>query len=482
MALIDILEEIDRLQVEAAAMRPIDPARMKKLQLKLRLDWNYHSNAIEGNTLTLSETRMLLLQGYHVGNKLGRHYEEIELHNHVLETLEELVRKNEPFTEVLIRNLHAELMGADYFVTAFDELGNKQNIKGLPGQYKERINGVNRIVGDKEIFVPFASPDEVRMEMPELVQWYRDEEEKKELHPVVIAATFHYRFVTLHPFDDGNGRMARILMNLILMRAGYVPAIIQMKDRDKYIFALAMAQTGGELTNFVELVAEETLRSLELLLKAAKGESIEDKDDVDKELALLKKELLNKEAGIKVTQSYNTVFEIVFKQILPFFYEIKDGLEGFEEFFFQNSYFVEIRTPKSIDRRDLTNESIEQDLKDAIEEGHHLFYIQFNINFNGFKHNIENPGGVTIIIKISFEEYKYIIISTDEEMKIESQAPRSIYNLIVGAKEYRFLHSKITKLYDQPLTDEEKQTIIHELKKEALQKVKELSGKNLDNE
>jgi Fic family protein len=75
--------------------------------------------------------------------------------------------------------------------------------------------------------------------MPRLIQWYRTEEERKELHPVQLAAIFHFRFVTLHPFDDGNGRISRLLMNMILMRAGYAPAIIRLEDREQYIYALA---------------------------------------------------------------------------------------------------------------------------------------------------------------------------------------------------------------------------------------------------
>ncbi|CAN5919026.1 hypothetical protein BH11BAC7_BH11BAC7_12060 [soil metagenome] len=291
MALQSNLERIDALKKEAESLRPVSSERLKILNDKLRLDWNYNSNAIEGNTLTLSETRMLLMHGFHTGNKLGRHYEEMKLHNDVLLTLEDLVQKKEPITEVLIRNLHHQLMGNEYFVKANDSLGNLVNVKGRPGEYKNKPNGVNRIINGKEQFVPFKTPDDVRIEMPELIQWYRDQEEKKELHPVALAAAFHFRFVTLHPFDDGNGRMSRILMNMILMRAGFVPAIIRLGEREKYIYALAQGQDGESLEPFVELVAEEVERSLQLLIKAAKGESIEEADDFDKKIALLEREV-----------------------------------------------------------------------------------------------------------------------------------------------------------------------------------------------
>ncbi|MEO5642068.1 MAG: Fic family protein [Bacteroidia bacterium] len=311
MALQSNLERIDALKKEAESLLPVSSERLKILNDKLRLDWNYNSNAIEGNTLTLSETRMLLMHGFHTGNKLGRHYEEMKLHNDVLLTLEDLVQKKEPITEVLIRNLHHQLMGNEYFVKANDSLGKLVNVKGRPGEYKNKPNGVIRIINGKEQFVPFKTPDDVRIEMPELIQWYRDQEEKEELHPVALAAAFHFRFVTLHPFDDGNGRMSRILMNMILMRAGFVPAIIRLGEREKYIYALAQGQDGESLEPFVELVAEEVERSLQLLIKAAKGERIEEADDFDKKIALLDRELESVDTDQHIQFQFNA--DVFFK-------------------------------------------------------------------------------------------------------------------------------------------------------------------------
>jgi Fic family protein len=395
MALAEILQSIDEQRKMADSLRPIASERLKILDQKLRLDWNYNSNALEGNTLTLSETRMLLLHGYHTGNKLGRHYTEIELHNDVLLTLEDLVRRNEPMTEVLIRSLHHQLMGDDYFVSAYDSLGNIVNVKGRPGQYKDKTNGVKRIVNGKEIFVPFKTPDEVRIEMPELISWYRSEEEKAEMHPVMLAAIFHFRFVTLHPFDDGNGRMSRILMNMILMRSGYVPAIIRIDERTQYNANLALAQDGGTIGPFIELVANDTLRSLDLLVKAAKGESIEEPDDLDKEIELLKRNI--KQSDIARIDINNAEHKPLWqKSIKDFLIAVDIKLQKFSSLF--EKYSVGFRINQT------------SDIKNIID-----IFIQ-SLNSSG-----------TLSINYEFSRYKDSIHDFDIQLR-----------LFIGLKDFRF--------------------------------------------
>jgi Fic family protein len=380
MALADILQSIDALKEVAGALRPVAPDRLQALNQKLRLDWNYNSNAIEGNTLTLSETRMLLLHDYHMGNKLGRHYEEIKLHDHVLLTLEELVRQNEPMTEVLIRSLHHELMGDEYFVKANDSLGNVINVKGKPGEYKVKANGVNRIVNGKEIFVPFKTPDEVRAEMPELIRWYRAEEEKAGLHPVMLAAIFHFRFVTLHPFDDGNGRMSRILMNMILMRSGYVPAIIRMAERPQYLSTLAQAQDGGTIEPFIELVANDTKRSLELLIKAAKGESIEEPDDLDKEIELLKQKIKNDDI-VKIDINNQEYRPIWIKEIVKLYISAHTVIQKFSELFEDTETSLYIKNMRYID-----SDQIIQQLEVMSERGIYLLSYKLSSYKSSYNH------------------------------------------------------------------------------------------------
>ena len=122
--------------------------------------------------------------------------------------------------------------------------------------------------------------------MMDLIDWYRKMEQEGE-HPIIIAATFHYRFVRIHPFDDGNGRMARLLMNMILIKHGYTVAMIQREKRDQYIHELEQADKTESLSGFIDYIATSCEYTLNLYLRAARGQSIEDVDDIDKEIEFL---------------------------------------------------------------------------------------------------------------------------------------------------------------------------------------------------
>ena len=130
--------------------------------------------------------------------------------------------------------------------------------------------------------------------MGDLMAWLRRELASGVLHPLVLAATFHYRFVAIHPFDDANGRMARLLMNLILMQLGYVPIVIRLESRADYLLALEKADP-GELADFVELVGEELIGSLELYLRAARRESLEEPGEFEQQVVRLHEQLASYE-------------------------------------------------------------------------------------------------------------------------------------------------------------------------------------------
>jgi Fic family protein len=412
MALREVLQNIDSLKKQADKLRPIAPDRLKILNEKLRLDWNYHSNAIEGNTLTLSETRMLLLHGYHAGNKLGRHYEEMKLHDEALSTLHDLVHKHEPITEVLIRNLHHMLMGTEYYVKAYDSLGQELNIKGNPGEYKTKVNGVKRIVNGKEVFVPFKSPDEVKIEMPELIEWYKKEEFGKKLHPVELAAIFHFRFVTLHPFDDGNGRMSRMLMNMILMRAGFVPAIITLEEREQYITGLAKAQDGESMEPFIELVANETQRSINLLIKAANGVSIDEPGDIDRQIELLKRRLENPDVVSR--QKDNGILELTLRgSVFPILETFEKKCGQLRDLFLDYDRSIQYNIGGVVGAFGLKDTSWEQ-LRDNLKAHMNrnpnglLSSIDYSYTLKGFKKSLTHQY-MASYLNISFNEYNYIL-------------------------------------------------------------------------
>jgi Fic family protein len=281
------LAEVDILKKRLDSLRPLPPEQEQRAFAKLRLEWNYHSNAIEGNQYTLGETRLLLMDGITAQGKPIKDYLDIEGHNHVIDWLLNFVRTKSQITEAEIRELHKILLVRPYEVTAATPDGGKTKKWVKLGEYKTEPNQVVTPTGQIH---QFALPQETPAKMGDLMKWLRTETEKKELHPIVIAAIFHHEFVSIHPFDDGNGRMARILMNLLLMQDKYPPAIIKIQERDAYFLALARADN-NEREPFIGFIADKLGRSLGIYLKAATGESIEDYDDIDKKIALLKQEL-----------------------------------------------------------------------------------------------------------------------------------------------------------------------------------------------
>ena len=126
--------------------------------------------------------------------------------------------------------------------------------------------------------------------MTDLIDWYRDQDASGE-HPIVVAATFHYQFVRIHPFDDGNGRMARLLMNMILIGYGYTLAIVEKDARDRYIQEIEEVARSESLSQFIEFIASCCEYTLRLHLRAARGESIEDAGDIDREIEIFKRSI-----------------------------------------------------------------------------------------------------------------------------------------------------------------------------------------------
>ncbi len=159
---------------------------------------------------------MLLIFGETKGNHNKREYDEMEAHDVAYEKIKEWATdKERPLTEMDIKNLNKLILVQPFWKEAITS--NGQNTRRLIkiGAYKEFPNSVRLPNG--EIF-DYASPTETPIQMGDLIQWYRNEEEKKEMHPVTLAAMLHYRFVRIHPFDDGNGRISRLLVNYVLLQ------------------------------------------------------------------------------------------------------------------------------------------------------------------------------------------------------------------------------------------------------------------------
>lgn len=226
------LSELDALKARLDALRPLPAAALRNLHEELVLRWTYNSNAIEGNTLTLMETKVVL-EGITVGGKLLREHFEAINHRDAILYVEDVVRKAEPLSEWQIRNLHRLVL--------------KQIDDENAGTYRKinvTIAGARHVPPDM-LLVP--------EQMAALMQWY--DHEAASLHPVVRAAKLHVDFVKIHPFADGNGRTARLLLNLELLKAGFPAIVLPVERRLAYYEALDAAHVDGDMNTFIELVA-----------------------------------------------------------------------------------------------------------------------------------------------------------------------------------------------------------------------------------
>ncbi len=318
---------IDLLSKQLQSLMPMKAEDLQRLDKKFRLEFNYNSNHIEGNTLTYGETALLLFFDDTKGNHTFREYEEMKAHDVAFEKIKDWAGENEyPLTEARIKNLNEIILVRPFWKEAVT--GDGQNTRRLIniGDYKKFPNSVRLQNG--EMFA-YASPTDTPVLMGELMEWYRSEEEKKQLHPLQLAALFHYKFVRIHPFDDGNGRISRLLMNYVLLRNNLPPVIIKSSDKKNYLQALHLADTGN-VNAFIDYIAEQLIWSLELSIKAANSESVEEEGDLDKKISLLGKQA-NQLQQTKTSPAYsNETYNAVIKgSIIPILNKWKEVLAKF---------------------------------------------------------------------------------------------------------------------------------------------------------
>ena len=298
----DIFDYIEQLSATYHSLLPMSPENQRRWDKKVRLEFNYNSNHIEGNTLTYGETELLLLFDETHGSRPMRDYEEMKAHDVAFQKIKEWATDTEtPLTEQDIKNLNQIILVQPFWKDAITPDGQPTRRQITVGNYKTQPNSVRLPNG--ELF-EYTAPQEVPIKMQELMEWYRDEQTA--LHPVTLAAMFHYKFVCIHPFDDGNGRVSRLLMNYVLLAHKLPPVVIKSSDKQNYLHALHLADT-GQYEAFIRYIAEQVVSSLEMAIKAAKGESIEEPDDLDKEIALLARQLQHQET-YKTPQQVLNVF------------------------------------------------------------------------------------------------------------------------------------------------------------------------------
>lgn len=249
-----ILKRIEDKLILLKKARPFPSYLVKKLREQFSIEMNYNSNAIEGNTLTLRETMLVLQLGITVKGKSLKDHLEVKNQAEAIGYLYDVVdsKKDIPVSEILIKNLHKLIT---------------QNIDGVEaGSY--RTYDV-RITGSKHVPPPAF---DVPHQMSDLIKWYK--KNKNALDIITLATEFKHRFVRIHPFGDGNGRVSRLIFNIILMKEGYPIVVILKNDRVKYYKALQKADK-GEIGGLVFFISQAVERSLDLYIRAIKNSTQE---------------------------------------------------------------------------------------------------------------------------------------------------------------------------------------------------------------
>ena len=239
------------------------------LQQTLRI-WNYNSNAIEGNKLTYGETLTLLLYGITAKGKPLKDHLDIIGHRDAVNVMLDMVKGERPLRQTDVRQLHQIMLKEDSPQRAITPDGREVYRMIHVGVYKREPNHVRTAAGKMHYF---AEPNAVPGLMRELWDWYEVKELEDQLHPLLRAAVLHHEFVAIHPFDDGNGRIGRMVMNFALMRAGYPVTIIPVDDRLDYYNALSAAD-GGNYVPLVAFIGARLLEALDVQLATARGEDI----------------------------------------------------------------------------------------------------------------------------------------------------------------------------------------------------------------
>jgi cell filamentation protein, protein adenylyltransferase len=391
------LAQLDTLKATWLSVQPLSSENERRLKQKLRLEWNYNSNHIEGNTLTYGETELLLIQGQTVGGHTIREYEEMKAHDVAVDYVDKLAREERVIGETDIRDLNKIILKEPFWKECETLDGNPTRKQIIPGEYKVLPNNVRTATG--EIF-EFAKPAETASRMGDLVRWLHDQLETSQ-HPVKIAAKLHDDFLLIHPFDDGNGRVGRLLINYVLLRAGFPPLIIKSADKANYLAALRLADV-GQLEALTDYLAHQLEWSLNLALRAANGESLDEPSDIEKEIVIFIREQEANRIEVK-KRSAETFRELYKSGWEHLFSTFEEKIRKLSPLFSET-----VVTVNPTGRPEYRNDW-RRAFQHFVEKTPHHHAFQIQIGLKGYKGAAELPFGVDSILHIQFDEFRYSI-------------------------------------------------------------------------
>lgn len=395
MSLEQKLQQIEELQGKINSYDKLPDNVLKKINYKFRLEWNYTSNSMEGNSLTKSETRSVMIGNITVNGKPIKDVLEVKGHDEVITTIMKMGKGELNISERRIKDIHTAIM--------HEEDPEK---KALIGQWKKDNNYLYNYKNER---FDFVAPADVPDKMHNLVNWVNSQrdkiagKDKDALHPVILALKFNLIYISIHPFYDGNGRTSRILTNLILIAYGYPPLYIKENERSAYYQYLGDIQGyGGEPDVFFEYMAELIMRSQKIVLDAIEGRELEEPEDWEKKLLLIKAQTAEQEQ-IKIVRTDTAVQKVVLNSIVPLMNALVEKLTKFDELF-ANKRLVFFWGNSG---RDIPNVDY---IKDQAETSPKVFNsnMQFSYELNGFKRNGKNPFYCKASIFWDFNDYMYL--------------------------------------------------------------------------
>lgn len=437
-----LFQKIDSLRDELSDLMPLKKEDEDRLWRKFRLEWNYNSNHLEGNTLTYGQTELLLIFDKTTGDHYMREYEEMKAHDVAVKLIQDYARdQSRELTEADIREFDKIILVRPYWGYAITSDGQPTRKLIQPGEYKKEPNSVRLANG--EVF-NYTSPEDTPIKMSELIHFFRDSSKNKVNHPLLIAGQLHYDFVRIHPFDDSNGRTSRLLMNYVLLKNGYPPVIIRSADKKNYLAALNKADV-GLLNDFIYYIGEHLVWSLNVNIRAAKGENIEDEDDIDKELEILKRER-GEDMKKAIPKSIEALSDLLTNSFLPLIEQLLNRHKKLSDFFLTNHFnvFVENRGGQDITDFKQAGDYLSQIMGQYKNETLNSDFVShtnawsLQVNHANLKTTPNQESYVNRSIEIKLYPFRYEITYKDKELfkkpyshQLTKDEINSVVNLIV---------------------------------------------------
>lgn len=431
MKLKEIIDKINYLRNELGWYLPLEASVEKALWDKLKLDWNYHSSNMEGINLSFEQMQLLITKRGEISGAQVKDCNQVNGHDDAITEIKMHIKDDRPFTESFIRELHTLLLREGYYNPAITPNGEPTQKYVQLGVYKTMPNDVRT----KKGLFSFASPSDTKIMMPELVNWLNTEIEKGEQHPLILCAEFHHRFVSIHPFDDGNGRMARLLSNYILMRFNYPPLIIESQEKPEYLAALQKADKGNK-AELKKFFGRKLVVGIERYIKIARGENINQEGDLKKRILLLTKKVESK--YMKTAKSPESMTKVIKSVYAPLLIETDKLVQDVKHLFIESSwnYFEEPKDgkiPMMPSRWDLRN--ILLHFVNLAGEDHS--YHQFKaLNWLTSFRTTEKKVDVEIAFKVYFSDFEYEIKAYVGQPMESSMFVGSMKRILETIREY----------------------------------------------